>query len=817
MKCNEYKRLARTVCGDEISITNIFRQRDAARQQMAEKLTAKFQLDIEKWRMDRESKAADAREQREKERLILLEQIQESRELKIQKRREQLRLEQEYLRESEMVETELLARENAERQKTIEYYKELGEIVDSQRKRAETEMKEIQKQLDADDKMKSGDDGIEPMAQSVDDLPKENATEDFGNATVYFDANSSPEESDKSHGRTTLDDDSPVCNENYKRRTQLTIGDETKVSTTVELPLSTDRPMSELQKNRASVLESNIKLSETAAGELKNSKTNQTAVLTAAQQNKLKVLQQEYDFQCIKHDIQSTKKTCTELTDLQRNRERVMSHEFGFNTPTTFVAIPDNRTESTLEANRRAAQSHDYNFNELPSIMFTRPSVDTITLTDLQRNRLKVLGQEYNIIQQSATSPEQQLSRNARNKLKSSFSLELNEPHAGKSKQSVYNGPGMKQSRSTFDNTPMSTTSDENIGDMVSSQIAVTAVEIQHNLDEKGDGCFVGLSPDKDTDVGGAGSFHKSVLRLDTNLAQIQYNGKSSSSGQTTELPQPTPESALNTAGLVNKQYGFLFDRSPTRNHSISQIIRPTFSMTNFFDISSQLTPSVSSPSGGQRKSCSKSEMPSLSNLRHLNIANLTNFLQQSFILPLQAHLTILNNEILKIYLKDFDVLSHFHSLRNYFFMMDGEFASNISDGLLTKLHSVRKPGELLNSHVLHSILENALHSSIIGNDKNAENLSFFIPHVPDEFDMASPNVLRELHLSYKVEWPLNLLLSTETIEHYSLVFQHLIKLRRLSWLLEQCFYVSEFCNPHSAPSEILFFLFSFSETQRHS
>lgn len=177
--------------------------------------------------------------------------------------------------------------------------------------------------------------------------------------------------------------------------------------------------------------------------------------------------------------------------------------------------------------------------------------------------------------------------------------------------------------------------------------------------------------------------------------------------------------------------------------------------------------------------------------LRDINVTNLSNFLQQSFAIPLRAHFSILNNEILKIFLSDLTIFSHFNSLRNYFLMMDSEFANNIFTGLVEKLETVSSPSELLNSSVLHSILGNALHSNVAALDKNADNLSFALTNVPKEWNRESPDVFDPIMLVYQVDWPLNLVLSAEMIDHYGAIFQFLVKLRRISWLLEQVFFVS--------------------------
>uniref|UniRef100_A0A182SPY8 Gamma-tubulin complex component n=1 Tax=Anopheles maculatus TaxID=74869 RepID=A0A182SPY8_9DIPT len=174
--------------------------------------------------------------------------------------------------------------------------------------------------------------------------------------------------------------------------------------------------------------------------------------------------------------------------------------------------------------------------------------------------------------------------------------------------------------------------------------------------------------------------------------------------------------------------------------------------------------------------------------LNSVDVLTITRFLQYSLVIPLKAHMEIVNNEILKMYLYDLDILGHFESLRNYFLLMDGEFSTHICDNLFHRLETVRAPEELLNYQTLHSILNGALYSSSAGTDPNANRLSFIVCQVPEKFDLYSPNVFSMLNLSYRVEWPLNLIFSMETIEQYTNVFKYLVKVRRVSYVLEDSF-----------------------------
>lgn len=95
------------------------------------------------------------------------------------------------------------------------------------------------------------------------------------------------------------------------------------------------------------------------------------------------------------------------------------------------------------------------------------------------------------------------------------------------------------------------------------------------------------------------------------------------------------------------------------------------------------------------------------------NIATLAACLQRSVMLPLTYQLEVVNNSILTHFLVNLDMYEHLRSLKDYFFLMDGEFSRSICHNLFAKLTKTVNPQELLNFATLHNILDKALGSSI--------------------------------------------------------------------------------------------------------
>lgn len=99
-------------------------------------------------------------------------------------------------------------------------------------------------------------------------------------------------------------------------------------------------------------------------------------------------------------------------------------------------------------------------------------------------------------------------------------------------------------------------------------------------------------------------------------------------------------------------------------------------------------------------------------------------YLEKSIIIPLQIQTWLVNNAIIKYLVNEHNMLSHLHSLRSYFFLLNGEFAKSLTDSLYSRLYTIAAPIELFNSATLTNLLEKALMNSFSNNYANSELLS---------------------------------------------------------------------------------------------
>lgn len=660
--CAAYAQRVRRVCGQPVAVRDEFARQAAQRRECVRRATERFAENMQRWREEQQLKVGLVREEQSRNRAILEQQMSELHERRVEERRENLRLDREVQRQSEEVEAVRRERERTERERRLDYYAELGELVEKRRTEADAVVSDLREQLA---EAKSLTARMETCLATGPDRVE---------VTEGIDCNQNPV-ADAEVGATTSD-----ANANPRH--------------------------------------------------MDNGDSAQKAVT-----NKAMVLGSTFDFH--HHSTAGTK-----ATQLLRDAEALRTDDNS--NPCPIVAVADaisNQAHIEMLQNRARVMGQEYDLigqTTESQVPITTTTLLESELTDLQRNRRKVMSEEFGHAHQipSATSKLQlQLNLNA--------STAIQRP------------------------TPMSTSSDtpnKRLEDSIQplkldvgrSQVAPSSAEQTAEMQTA------------------ATSQPCDRFRFDTGSGTSSLSAsvyESARSGAQTAVEDDPADEPSVSKSQPNESRRFEY---PT---SLNAIAKPS----KLFAL-----PARTAAASGINIHADGFDDDSFS-----DSTVITGRLRTSYLLPLQTHLSVLSNEILKVFLLDLHALDHFKSLRNYFFMMDGEFASHICDGLFGKLEpqdasAVRqRPVDILNFACLHALLDGALGSSIIGNDPHAERLSFIVDDIPEAFDVASPHVLHMLNLTYAVDWPLNLLLSPDAIAHYARIFQHLLALRRCRYVLD--------------------------------
>uniref|UniRef100_A0A672LL80 Gamma-tubulin complex component 6 n=1 Tax=Sinocyclocheilus grahami TaxID=75366 RepID=A0A672LL80_SINGR len=178
--------------------------------------------------------------------------------------------------------------------------------------------------------------------------------------------------------------------------------------------------------------------------------------------------------------------------------------------------------------------------------------------------------------------------------------------------------------------------------------------------------------------------------------------------------------------------------------------------------------------------------------------------MKHSVTTPLITHVSMVNKAVVDYFFVELGVEKHFETLRHFLLMEDGEFALSLSDQLFEKLGSGQTPGELLTPLVLNSILNKALQYSVHGDSELAAHFTFALRYLPEIFHPHAPDSLNCLELRYKVDWPVNIVITDSCLNKYNRLFSFLLQLKHMVWSLRDVWFHLKRTGEISAPLSFL-------------
>ncbi|KAL1116438.1 hypothetical protein AAG570_004912 [Ranatra chinensis] len=149
----------------------------------------------------------------------------------------------------------------------------------------------------------------------------------------------------------------------------------------------------------------------------------------------------------------------------------------------------------------------------------------------------------------------------------------------------------------------------------------------------------------------------------------------------------------------------------------------------------------------------------------------------RSVAVPLRMQSSLVETAAIAMLMGKYSLVRHLDNLRRYFFLLDPNYKRCLSHSLFSALESRR--GTQLGAALLPP--EAGPHP---------RELSAAITTTATGSTLASVHCLDGIGLSYRVGWPLNLVLTNSTLEKYHVVFQLMVAIQRANWYLEQVVYM---------------------------
>ncbi|XP_045164903.2 gamma-tubulin complex component 6-like [Mercenaria mercenaria] len=151
----------------------------------------------------------------------------------------------------------------------------------------------------------------------------------------------------------------------------------------------------------------------------------------------------------------------------------------------------------------------------------------------------------------------------------------------------------------------------------------------------------------------------------------------------------------------------------------------------------------------------------------------------------LETQVCLVNESLVRYFLADLQIEDHFMALRRYLCMGDGDFSEILCDLLMEKLGTNPRPQDLVNPMFLNNCLNKAVRLSVNADDKYADNVSFIHKYLPRTLEQTSPDLFDCIQLHYEVKWPLNIVITENSLHKYSQVFSFMLQLKRVVWVLK--------------------------------
>ncbi|XP_035901163.1 gamma-tubulin complex component 6 [Anopheles stephensi] len=785
-----YVAKARQLCGPTVSVRELYETKQSERVEFYRIVEENFRTYMEQWRVEQETEAQEQKRRKKKQMEDLLDQLNEIRENKLMAKRQELQEELQLEQVRLEMENRQLLRENLELTDRVKKYTALNTMMDAKLDGLQAATVE----LSIVPVVTITTDGTDGEAVS-EDPPFQSCRESrasTASVSIYEDAQKSPSLSVDS-SPYGADSTASSCSSAAKADLS-TSGAEDLDCTVIEGPIVPTLDPAALESDR---LNCNLPAEDTATREGERNRAKVLGSTVGVFQN------EDHANANVEQLVVATASAgLRKLTEAQRNKLKILSQEFEIAPPDDATGRIDMNCNRLAERrkNRDRILISDYTTREQESTGPTYAQTTAQELTELQKNRRKIMSQEYNLLTDYAV-PDGTTRRDPNGK--PTMYLNLDSDRARNRRRILESEFDIATGVENFPASPMSVDSDT-VDESTSPSVAPAAM-IGGESELAKD---VNANPVTQRASGG--------LKLDVlaaaDAAERFAIDRRFGIPDTAALALETPASAMKATGEAEDGIdgGFDFTRAKALErregssacHSLAPVEVKDTDGEEEDELYREFVLAMKKqcenfcrlaipPSGSSDDTEPEDETASKALEKELNsvdVLTITRFLQYSLVIPLKAHMEIVNNEILKMYLYDLDILGHFESLRNYFLLMDGEFSTHICDNLFNRLETVRTPEEMLNYQTLHSILDGALYSSNAGTDPNANRLSFIVCQVPEKFDLYSPNVFSMLNLSYRVEWPLNLIFTLETIEQYTNVFKYLVKVRRVSYVLEDSF-----------------------------
>lgn len=211
--------------------------------------------------------------------------------------------------------------------------------------------------------------------------------------------------------------------------------------------------------------------------------------------------------------------------------------------------------------------------------------------------------------------------------------------------------------------------------------------------------------------------------------------------------------------------------------------IPPTESYTKHFSFKTQNV-------GLDREESAENDWTQLCRPESKEIFNLSLsfFVQRSLLLPVRTQCQMVNRSLMALLIgNEHRLMKHLDTLRQFLFLDNGPFSYSLARSIGQRLGQLTHAHQLVNVPSMSFVLQTAL-NAVHADEHYASRLSFYVKESPALQPKSHFDVLDCFTLRYRVEWPLNLILTEEIMDSYSQIFSFVLQVRLAAWSMQDVF-----------------------------
>jgi gamma-tubulin complex component 6 len=152
------------------------------------------------------------------------------------------------------------------------------------------------------------------------------------------------------------------------------------------------------------------------------------------------------------------------------------------------------------------------------------------------------------------------------------------------------------------------------------------------------------------------------------------------------------------------------------------------------------------------------------------------------------------NRALLHYFFDELQLLYHLNNLRTFYFLATGRFGL----GFCSELSRI-----LLNNDDARIIYRlNSMRQILYTSLDQTGDLTYFIDRVqlstktnlPNALSLLDAHLFDYFHLNYRIEWPLNIVISTDMLDKYRVIFRFLLRISIVKQVLNDIWIMLKVC-----------------------